>query len=361
MSPPPDSLTDTSLTDTSAPTSPPVSALIGFGANQGDPLATFQAALEALGSMAGVRVTRVSRLYRTTAVGGPAGQSDYTNGVIRCETTLAPEQLLAVLQRIETRLGRERKERWGPRVIDLDLLLAGDAMRRTEHLVLPHPRMAFRAFVLEPACEVASEIIDPCTGWTLRQLREHMERSPKYVAICGVNMPAKHRLMAAIANRFSLRRIACPVAYEQLRSISGDSCIEQLLAPLHRTSPLFQGLAAQEWVCSDYSVRELISWSTVYLREPDRSQRIARLTLESAALMDAKFTLFLDTPVENGRIDASTSESAEQALAFAAALREEMAQKNRGPVLHLTATEENTVVEEALAAMQASCPTDPER
>ncbi|MFM2095910.1 MAG: 2-amino-4-hydroxy-6-hydroxymethyldihydropteridine pyrophosphokinae [Planctomycetota bacterium] len=356
MSHPPDS-----LTDTSAVARPPVTALIGFGANQGDPIATFQAAIEALGRTEGVRVTRVSRLYRTTAVGGPTGQRDYTNGVIRCETTLAPEQLLGVLQRIETRLGRERKERWGPRVVDLDLLLVGDALRHTEHLVLPHPRMAFRAFVLEPACEVASEITDPRTGWTLQHLREHMERSPKYVVICGVNMPAKRRLMAAIANRFPLRRIQCPVAYEQLLSSPGDLFIEKLLAPLHRSSALFQGLTAQEWVCSDYSLRELLSWSTVYLREPDRSQPIARSNLETAALMDAKFTLFLDTPVGNGRIDASTSESVEQAIAFAAALREEMTQKNRGPVLHLTTADENTVVEEALAAMQASCPTDPER
>ena len=246
-------------------------------------------------------------------------------------------------------------------------LLAGDALRNTENLVLPHPRMAFRAFVLEPACEVAAEIIDPRTGWTLRHLREHMERSLRYIAICGANMPAKRRLMAAIAKRVSLRSIVCPVAYEQLLSTPGDSFIEPLLAPLHRSSPLFQGLAAQEWVCSDYSVRELISWSTVYLREPDRSQRIARLNLETAALMDAKFTLFLDTPVvpdnpvENRQIDASTSESGEQAIAYAAALRAEMTQKNGGPVLHLTAAEENTVVEEALAAMQASCPTYPER
>ena len=188
MSPPPDSLPDTPVV-----TTPPVTALIGFGANLGDPLATFQATMEALERTEGVRVTCVSRLHRTTAVGGPAGQGDYTNGVIRCETTLAPEQLLGVLQRIETRLGRERKERWGPRVVDLDLLLAGDALRNTENLVLPHPRMAFRAFVLEPACEVASEIIDPRTGWTLRHLREHMERSLRYIAICGANMPAKRR------------------------------------------------------------------------------------------------------------------------------------------------------------------------
>src|SRR5262245_8677284 len=123
-------------------------ALIALGSNLGDRAATLARAVELLRVAAEVRVAAVSRWHETEPVGGPAGQGPYLNGALRLETSLAPEDLLTVLQRIETELGRTRTERWGPRTLDLDLLLYDDVTCNTPRLTLPHPRLAERRFVL---------------------------------------------------------------------------------------------------------------------------------------------------------------------------------------------------------------------
>ena len=94
-------------------------------------------------------------------MGGPPGQGDFLNGAILVETLLSPEAVLAILQEIEAALGRRREERWGPRTIDLNLLLYNQEVRRTPALELPHPRMTQRRFVLEPAAAVAASMVIP--------------------------------------------------------------------------------------------------------------------------------------------------------------------------------------------------------
>ena len=113
-----------------------------------------------------VEVVGVSRWHETSAVGGPAGQPDFLNGVLEARTDLAPEDLLWLLQRIETRFGRDRKNevRHGPRTLDLDLLLHGDERRDGPGLVLPHPGLEERAFVLAPLAELAPELVLPRSG-----------------------------------------------------------------------------------------------------------------------------------------------------------------------------------------------------
>jgi 2-amino-4-hydroxy-6-hydroxymethyldihydropteridine diphosphokinase len=131
-------------------------AYLGLGSNLGDRLAHLQAAVDGLAATAGVRVVALSRVYETAPVGGPA-QGDYLNAVVAVDTALDARALLGVAQTLEHHEGRVRGVRWGPRTLDVDVLLAGEERVAEPDLVVPHPRLAERAFVLVPLADVAPE------------------------------------------------------------------------------------------------------------------------------------------------------------------------------------------------------------
>ncbi|HEU4481178.1 MAG TPA: 2-amino-4-hydroxy-6-hydroxymethyldihydropteridine diphosphokinase [Actinomycetota bacterium] len=136
-------------------------AWIGIGSNVGDRAAFCRQAVEALGELPGLEVTATSSLYATSPIGGPP-QRSFLNAVARLETDLQPGALLAALKELEQRLGRsESNIRWGPRVIDLDLLLYGEEKVSEPDLEIPHPRMARRRFVLVPLLEIDPDVTDP--------------------------------------------------------------------------------------------------------------------------------------------------------------------------------------------------------
>lgn len=127
-----------------------VEAAIGLGSNLGDPAAHFRAALDALAEVG--ELIAVSSVYETAPV-GPVEQPNYLNAAVVIDTDLEPEELLEALQSIERSRGRQRTERWGPRTLDLDLLLYGDQEIDRPGLSVPHPRITERRFVLEPLIE----------------------------------------------------------------------------------------------------------------------------------------------------------------------------------------------------------------
>jgi 2-amino-4-hydroxy-6-hydroxymethyldihydropteridine diphosphokinase len=134
-----------------------VPVCLGLGSNLADPLAQVRRALQALQQASGLHVRRASGWYRSVPM-GPAEQPDYVNGVVAAETLLSAEALLDQLQRIECAMGRVRTDvRWGPRVIDLDLLLYGSQVIDSQRLQVPHPGIGERAFVLVPLAEVLDE------------------------------------------------------------------------------------------------------------------------------------------------------------------------------------------------------------
>lgn len=140
-------------------------AFVGLGANLGDPVVTVRRALQCLAALPDTRVLRASRLYRTQPWGVLA-QPDFINAVAMLDTALAPRRLLDALLAIEREYGRERESepRWGPRVLDLDLLLHGQTMLDEPGLRLPHPYLHARAFVLLPLAEIAPETMIPGVG-----------------------------------------------------------------------------------------------------------------------------------------------------------------------------------------------------
>lgn len=140
-------------------------AWIGLGSNQGDSRCTMASAVRALGLLPESTLISVSSLYRTPPW-GDTGQPDFLNAVAQLDTGLAPSDLLHALHDIERELGRRRdpRRRWGPRVIDLDLLLHGATTIDKGGLVLPHPRMHERAFVLVPLMELNAGLEVPGRG-----------------------------------------------------------------------------------------------------------------------------------------------------------------------------------------------------
>jgi len=148
-------------------------AAVAVGANVGDAEATMRRAIEMLSETPGVRVVRTSRFVRTSPV-GPIEQPEFLNAAALLETRLPARGLLERLQEIERSLGRDRakEQRWGPRAIDLDLILFGDATIDEPGLTVPHPRMHERLFVLAPLAEVAPGLIVPGAGKTVKELRD---------------------------------------------------------------------------------------------------------------------------------------------------------------------------------------------
>ena len=140
-------------------------AYLALGSNLGDRVAQLQAAVDALVVTPGVGVVAVSNVYETDPVGGPE-QGRFLNAVVALDTELSPRELLAIAQRLERDARRVRGERWGPRTLDVDVLLVGTTVVSDPDLVVPHPRMWERGFVLAPLHDVAPELVElPADGW----------------------------------------------------------------------------------------------------------------------------------------------------------------------------------------------------
>ena len=160
-------------------------AYIGIGANLDDPPAQCRQAVERLSGVSGITLERVSSFYRTEPVipesagrkqrGELEKQNWFVNAAAEIRTVLSPRDLLKELQHIENSMGRIRTIKGGPRIIDLDLLLYGQEIYEEEGLTVPHPEMHRRLFVLEPLCEIASYLIHPAFGVSMRGLKDRLD------------------------------------------------------------------------------------------------------------------------------------------------------------------------------------------
>ena len=152
-------------------------AFIGLGSNLGDREANIRQALQFLEQLPETTIVRGSSLYDTEPV-GVSDQPNFLNGVVQIETHLAPRQLLWNLMLIERRLGRVRTRQWGPRVIDLDLLLYGEEVVDEEDLQVPHPLMTKRSFVMVPLVEIEPLLVHPVTNQTMLSILQRLGADP---------------------------------------------------------------------------------------------------------------------------------------------------------------------------------------
>jgi 2-amino-4-hydroxy-6-hydroxymethyldihydropteridine diphosphokinase len=328
--------------------------LIGLGSNLGDRSRALDDAVARLGRHPQVRLLSTSPWLETRAAGGPPGQPAYLNGVVLAETSLGPEALLGVLQGIEQELGRRRHQRWAPRMIDLDLLLYDQVVRSGPPPVLPHPRMAWRRFVLEPAAAVAGDMLHPEIGWTVRQLLDHLNATPYYAAICGVVGSGKTLLARQVAQRSGARLLAASStlehALEWLEEVSGLLAADR---PEWRSS----GLAT----VSDFWLEASLAAARLFLPAAEWEAYRARWEASRARVVRPRLIVLLETPAEEvlrrpESRSGSPAWTAEQVERTAAAILGAALRPDQGPLLRLPGADPAAAVAEVLAALEAMRP-----
>ena len=166
----------------------PELAYIGIGSNLGDRRAYLESGLEELTAVPGVEFESVSSAYET-APQGYTDQPSFLNAVFSVHTSLSAHELLLTMQEIENRRHRHRHRHWGPRTLDLDLLLYGDHRIETENLVLPHPRIAERCFVLAPLCEITPDLRHPCSGQLFAENLQAIAGTQQFYRVGSLKIP----------------------------------------------------------------------------------------------------------------------------------------------------------------------------
>ncbi len=184
--------------------------LIGCGSNQGSRREQLDQAIELVRYMPGVELLVTSRLRETRPIGGPPGQQSFLNSACLIETDLPPHDVLDMLAAVENTLHRERGDRWGPRTMDLDILLYDNLVLDSESLTLPHPRMTTRRFVLEPCVEIAPHLEHPLAGCTLQELLDNISQPHLHVSVVGVPGSGAPEVAAAIADATLARLMHAP-------------------------------------------------------------------------------------------------------------------------------------------------------
>jgi 2-amino-4-hydroxy-6-hydroxymethyldihydropteridine diphosphokinase len=359
--------------------------LISLGSNQGDRLATLEGAIASLRHDARLHAVRPSRWFTTHPVGGPEGQADYLNGAACFDTSLNPEQVLALLQEIETHFGRIRRERWGDRTLDLDLLLYGDRVLETPSLALPHPRMAWRRFVLEPAAEIAGAMRHPTTGMTLAELLDNAVHGNPYVAITGLPRQGKSALAFRVAAATKARCLLDPPTQtehrnQRLPADGPDRSGRDWAAELEWTERRMAALACtptepQSQVVqtvSDFWIGQSAAYARVFLEGPSQSQFFAAWGRRSDQRARPKLLVLLDSPFDDASASGNLREAscapatnADNAIspgvrhALHKALLGEVEASYRGPVLRWKSADRDEAFREvvaAIAAMEESSP-----
>jgi 2-amino-4-hydroxy-6-hydroxymethyldihydropteridine diphosphokinase len=285
-------------------------SLLGLGSNLSDRHATLRAALAEIDALPDVRLVRASEIYESLPLGGPPGQGVFLNSAAVVETKTPPLQLLDELQDIESRHGRQRAERWAPRTLDIDLLLYDDQVAETEMLTLPHPRMSFRRFVLEPAAEIAPRMLHPTIGWPVERLLLHLDEASDQVAIVSPSEALRGDTAKFLSDRFAGQSIEGPTF----------ATADQLWPP------------------------ELASWLMLKPSSATHSSvRPKPTSLPYAAARFPKLTVLLDAQSESPRILKSQ---------WSAIVR----QPGRGPTLRLQSTDAPNFQAEVAAAIGAVWP-----
>ena len=344
------------------------SCLIGLGSNLGDRRKTLDRAVAQLAQHPRITIAAKSRWHETPPIGGPDQQSSFLNGAVVVETSLVPQAVLAVLHRIETDLGRRRTERWGPRTVDLDLLLYDQQVMSTPSLVLPHPRMAWRRFVLEPAAEVAAEMVHPPTGWTVARLLDHLRTAVPYVAITGSIGAGKTHLAEQLAGQISARLVSEQLDLELLDRFYSNPASHARATELEFLQQRARLLAADlpEWAdmdrpaVSDFWFDQSLAFAGVWLPPADLPAFRTRWEQHRREVVRPKLIVLLDVPGEKllqrvsrrGR-PCERRLSQRKLEEIGRAILDHATRRDQGPVLRLTPDDSDRALEEVRAAVEA--------
>jgi len=177
------------------------SSLVSLGANLGNTLETMRSASRLIKDAFENSRIELSPIFKTPPVGGPSGQGDFLNSVVRIDHALSVWEVWERIKRIENELGRQRFRRWESRRIDIDLLMHDQDRVWTPHLKVPHPRMSMRTFVIHPACEIAPDWIDPVSGVSIRELSNRLRNNhPPRISIACSTKSLADRIATVLRN-----------------------------------------------------------------------------------------------------------------------------------------------------------------
>jgi len=292
--------------------------LLALGSNLGDRHAILERACAEVAALSDCELLARSTWHTTAPIGGAGDQGAFLNGAILVETTLEPSALAAALQTIETQLGRERVVRWDARTIDIDMLLYDTQIIDTFKLIVPHPRMAFRSFVLEPAAEIAGQMLHPTSGWTIARLRDHLQKSPRYLVVTAAEKQLSEWLAAQLRQTFgcpALKR-EIPIAQQLPAASSGSPPVVATLLPSE-----LQRLAS-----NSFSKIEEIRPALVIILDANNPQQLLTTAAAAGFVVDSK--------------PCQTPSAAEPSYL------------GLGPLARITAEDPATVLQEALAAVR---------
>lgn len=313
--------------------------LIALGANLGDLGETLTQAVDQLASDPDFTLEARSQLLVTKPVGGPSGQPDYLNSAAKFSTSLSPDEVHQKLIDVEQSHGRVRIQRWGARKLDLDLLLYDQQTIETPQLTIPHPRMSFRRFVMQPAAEVAGEMLHPELDATIGQLWKHLSTAPPVVEIAALPGPAVSQLLAAA---------------EQALSDPKHSLANDLLAYPKSKSDLLTSLtelidqqAAHRGIPPGCSVRVLPWWFGI------AEVLSGAQPTSPPAIPPARLTVYWNRPEETyGPVEAGWW-SPEERNGLQANLAEAVRRNVHAPRLWLEGNDVASAVTELTAAIEA--------
>ncbi len=342
--------------------------LIGLGSNQGNRREILEAAVARLAEHPRIELLARGTWHETSSIGGPAGQPRFLNGALKLETALAPHELFECLRQIEIQLGRRREEHWGPRTIDLDLLLYDEQVLDTPALTLPHPRMAWRRFVLEPAAEVAGEMVHPTIHWSIARLLEHLNTSPPYVAVTGGIASGKSRLAERLAAELPARTIEERPNWTRLESFYADPAgqgWETELEFLDQRAGLLRTNAADwagdRWTVSDFWFDQSAAFARAWLPEERIGDYMERHERLRPTVARPRLIVLLDAPAETllarvrgrGR-SCERRLTVEQLERIRREVAEQAGRPGLGPVLRFQSDDQETIFAEVLAAARGT-------
>jgi 2-amino-4-hydroxy-6-hydroxymethyldihydropteridine diphosphokinase len=342
--------------------------LIALGSNSGDRRANLDFALKQLASNPHLQVVKCSTLHVTAPIGGPPDQDPFLNAAAVLKTSLPPQALLALLQRIELQAGRHRDKRWGPRTLDLDLLLCEDCILDTPELIIPHPRMAWRRFVLEPASEVAGEMRHPILGWSIARLLDHLNHAVPYLAFAGPIGAGKTTLAEAFCRTHSARLLSERIDESRLSAFYLDPAahawtmelefLRQRERLLSADDPQWSNL--EQWTVSDFWFDQSRAFASLWLDADQQTAFDVQWQEERRRVVPPKLLILLDAPADVllSRI-RQRSRPGESVLTkdhlnrLRTALKTQAFQSPSCPVLTLDVSDLEKALPEVLAAIDA--------
>ena len=309
--------------------------LLALGSNLGDRHEALSRATSEVAELPNSRLLARSQWHATEPIGGPGGQGAFLNGSLLLDTQLGPAELSNAVHEIERQLGRQRVVRWDARVIDIDILLYDLQELETDELTIPHPRMSFRRFVLQPACEIAGSMIHPSSGWTLAQLLRHLVRSPRYVAVTAAE-PAS----------------ACQLAAELCQAL-GSPELEQLF-PSFGAGPDSPPLEGLEFTQGLTGMLQESQWRQI-------AELAARLPLAAEPSLPPVVSSFWCPAAESRLVRPAVVIAWDKSAPAKtqAAFRQILDRPGHGPLARIQGEDPPAVLSEAVAAVRAVWPSLP--